>query len=208
MSTLVLRPAPHFTASAVMEDDTVRTDLSLDSFRGQYLLLLFYPFDFSTVCPTELLALDGEMDAFLERKCRVLTISTDSVFSHLAWKRTPVEEGGIGPVSFPMVSDLTREISREYGVLFNGAVALRGTFLVDPEGVVRHASVNDMETGRSVAELLRILDAIRRFDITGRSCPANWESGSGKEKGKAPERGSPGPAGISKRVRTFDLTSG
>ncbi len=208
MSTLVLPPAPHFTASAVMGDDSVQTDLSLDSFKGRYLLLLFYPFDFFIVCPTELLALDQELEAFRARECEVLALSVDSHFSHLAWKKTPVEDGGIGPVSLPLVSDLTRKISREYGVLFDEAMALRGTFLVDREGIVRHASVNDLETGRSVGELLRILDGVRCFDETGRSCPANWDSGATGEKTERRKDASGGPAGISKRVRKFETRSG
>lgn len=200
MSTLVLKPAPLFTAPAVMADDSIRREFSLKELEGQYCVLFFYPFDFSFVCPTELLALDHALEAFQERECAVVGISTDTHFTHLAWKKAPTEDGGIGPIRFPLVADLTKKISSDYGVLLDDVAPLRATVLVDREGIVRHMAVNDMDTGRSIPEILRTLDAIRHFDTTGETCPANWK-GSGGPKGKP-------IAGIKKKVRTFDLGSG
>ena len=198
MTLLPQQPAPEFTATAVMPDDTIREDFSLSNSDGQYRILFFYPFDFSFVCPTELLALNESVDAFRERECEIVGISTDSQFSHLAWKRTAVEEGGIGPVSFPLVSDLEKKISRDYGVLAGESVALRATFLIDKNGTVRHVSVNDMDTGRNIDEILRTLDAVRRFDETGKFCPANWDI-------KKPATGGRELKGIVKNVQAFDL---
>jgi peroxiredoxin (alkyl hydroperoxide reductase subunit C) len=196
MSTLVQRPAPGFSAPAVLADNSIQEDFSLEEFGGKYRLILFYPWDFSFVCPTELLALDERLEDFQERDCEVMAVSVDSQFAHLAWKKTPIDDGGIGEVRFPMVSDPTKEISRAYGVLADEAVALRGTFLVDREGIVRHALVNDLNLGRSIPELLRTLDAIRHIDETGDTCPANWDGSKSK--------GAP-PAGVVKKVQTFDL---
>lgn len=198
MTQLLQQPAPQFTAPAVMPDNTIRDDFSLRDLDGKYSILFFYPFDFSFVCPTELLALDERVDAFRARDCEVVGISTDSQFSHLAWKRTPVEDGGIGPVSFPLVSDLQKNISRDYGVLAGGAVAFRATFLVDRTGTVRHMSVNDMDTGRNIDEILRTLDAVRRFDETGDFCPANWRNEKSETGGRELR-------GVVKNVQTFDL---
>jgi peroxiredoxin (alkyl hydroperoxide reductase subunit C) len=199
MTLLLQQKAPQFSAPAIMPDDTIQEGFSLGDSDGKYRVLFFYPFDFSFVCPTELLALDESVDAFRERDCEVVGISTDSQFSHLAWKRTPVEEGGIGPVSFPLVADLDKEISRAYGVLAGEAVALRATFIVDRRGRVRHMSVNDMDIGRNIGEILRTLDAVRRFDETGRFCPANWTVEQKKNGGSG------APKGITKNLQTFDL---
>jgi peroxiredoxin (alkyl hydroperoxide reductase subunit C) len=182
-----------------MSDDNVEEDFSSRDLDGKYWVLFFYPYDFSFVCPTELLALNARLGDFQERDCEVICVSVDSHFSHLAWKKTPEEEGGIGPVQFPMVSDLTKEISRAYGVLADEGVSLRATFLVDRGGTVRHATVNEMDLGRSVPELLRTLDAVRHIDETGELCPADWD-GTKKKKGIA-------PAGIKKKVQSFDLGS-
>jgi peroxiredoxin (alkyl hydroperoxide reductase subunit C) len=198
MTLLLQQPAPDFTAPAVMPDNTIRDNFSLGESDGRYRVLFFYPYDFSFVCPTELLALDESVEAFRARECDVIGISTDSQYSHLAWKRTPVEEGGIGPVSYPLVSDLEKKISREYGVLAGEAVAFRATFLLDRTGTVRHMSVNDMDTGRNVEEILRTLDAVRRFDETGKFCPANWDNEKSETGGRRLK-------GIAKNVQTFDL---
>ncbi len=206
MSTLVQQPAPPFTAPAVMPDNSLRKDFSLDTLRGKYRVLFFYPFDFSFVCPTELLALDRSLEAFQSRDCEVVAISTDSHFSHLAWKKTPVEDGGIGPVRFPLVSDFDKAISRAYGVLVDDAVALRATVLMDQEGIVRHMAVNDMDLGRSVPEILRILDAVRHIDTTGETCPANWKAPEGTPEGTG--KSGQAPAGIQKKVQAFDLARG
>jgi len=201
MSALLQKPAPAFVAPAVMPDDTLRDDFALDELSGRYRVLFFYPYDFSIVCPTELLALDKRLTHFHERECEVMGISVDSHFTHLAWKRTPVSDGGIGPIRFPLLSDLTRSISTDYGVLADDGVALRATFLLDPEGIVRHATINGTDLGRNVAELLRTLDAVRHIDKTGDLCPADWE-------GEKPEKVSDGPpAGIVRKLQSFDLGS-
>jgi peroxiredoxin (alkyl hydroperoxide reductase subunit C) len=180
-----------------MPDSTVREDFSSQELDGKYWVIFFYPYDFSLVCPTELLSLDSRLQEFQDRNCAVVGVSVDSYYSHLAWKKTSEEEGGIGPVKFPLLSDLTKEISRAYGVLTDEGVSLRATFLVDRDGIVRHATVNDMDLGRSVQELLRTLDAVRHIDETGELCPADWD-GTKKKAGIA-------PAGIRKRVQSFDL---
>ncbi|MGD2124191.1 MAG: peroxiredoxin [Gemmatimonadota bacterium] len=197
MRTLVQRPAPEFTAPTVMPDDTIKEDFSSRDLDGKYWVLFFYPFDFSFVCPTELLALNSRLEDFRKRDCEVVGVSVDSTYSHLAWKRTTEEEGGIGPVQFPMVSDLKKEISRAYGVLTDEGVSLRATFLMDRTGMVRHATVNEIDLGRSVKELLRTLDAVRHIDETGELCPADWD-GTKKKQGIA-------PAGIKRKIQSFDL---
>ena len=197
MTSIVRREAPPFTAPAVLPDDTIRQDLSLSDYAGRYVVLLFYPMDFSFVCPSEILALDARLEEFEKRRCTVLGISVDSVYAHLAWKRTPVDDGGIGPVRFPLVSDLTRKIARDYGVLVDDALALRATFLLDQAGIVRHAVINDMDIGRSIDETLRTLDALRHFDDTGELCPANWEQGKRAVKGT--------PAGVKKYLKEFEI---
>jgi peroxiredoxin (alkyl hydroperoxide reductase subunit C) len=177
MSTLVMQKAPSFQAAAVMSDNSIREDFSLAELRGRYTVLFFYPYDFSYVCPSELLALDSRIKQFDERECEVVGVSVDSHFTHLAWKKTAMEEGGIGSVRFPLVSDLTKQISRDYGVLSDEAVALRATFLIDREGVVRHQVVNDPDIGRKIEDTLRTLDALRLVERTGKVCPADWEEG-------------------------------
>ncbi|MCU0303418.1 MAG: peroxiredoxin [Thermoanaerobaculales bacterium] len=174
---LVTRPAPDFTATAVLGDDTFDEEFSLASLRGRYVVLLFYPLDFTFVCPTEILAFNEVLDEFHARDAEVVGVSVDSHYSHLAWKRTPVDDGGIGEIRFPLVSDLTKEISRSYDVLLEDGVALRGLFLIDREGTVRHAVINDLPLGRNVAEALRMLDALRHHELHGTLCPANWSDG-------------------------------
>lgn len=196
MKILVQTQAPGFTAPTVMPDNSIREDFTLAPGQGRYHLVFFYPWDFSTVCPTELLALDLRLEDFQKRGCDVLAISTDSQFSHLAWKKTPVEEGGIGPVRFPLVADPTKEISKAYGVLSREGVALRGTFLIDGRGTIRQASINDTDLGRNIPEILRTLDAIKHIDDTGETCPANWD-GSKRTGGQV--------AGVKKNLQTFDL---
>ena len=206
MSSLLGKPAPEFSAPAVLADNSLQENFSLEASVGKYRVLFFYPLDFSVVCPTELLALDERLQEFAERECEVLGISVDSHHTHLAWKKTPVEDGGIGPVGFPLISDLTKEISRAYGVLMDNAVSLRATFLLDPAGVVRHMTVNGSDLGRNVSEILRTLDAVRHVDRTGQLCPANWKAGeSAKEREKGGSVG--GPAGIRKKLQSFDLKS-
>jgi peroxiredoxin 2/4 len=174
--TLVTREAPDFTAEAVMPDNTF-AQLSLSSYKGKYLYLLFYPLDFTFVCPSEILAFDKKLAEFKKRNCELVSVSVDSRFTHLAWKNTKVEDGGIGQVQFPMVEDLTKQISRDYGILLGDKVALRGLFLIDPKGVVRHCVINDLPLGRSVDEAIRMLDALQFTDTHGEVCPANWKQG-------------------------------
>jgi peroxiredoxin (alkyl hydroperoxide reductase subunit C) len=177
MSSLVTRPAPDFSATAVLADDSFDEAFTLSALRGKYVILFFYPLDFTFVCPTEILAFDEALDEFHERDTEVVGASVDSHYSHLAWKHTPVDDGGIGPIRFPLVSDLKKEISRDYGVLYNGEVALRALFLIDREGIVRHAVINDLPLGRNVREAIRMVDALRLYDERGEVCPANWSSG-------------------------------
>jgi len=174
--TLVTQKAPDFTAEAVMPDNSFG-NITLSSFNGKYVVLFFYPLDFTFVCPSEILAFNRKVEEFKRRNCEVIGVSVDSKFTHLAWKNTPVENGGIGNIQYPLVQDLTREIARSYGILFNDAVALRGLFLIDPTGTVRHCVINDLPLGRSVDEALRMVDAVQFHDTHGDVCPANWKEG-------------------------------
>jgi peroxiredoxin (alkyl hydroperoxide reductase subunit C) len=176
MSAQVTTEAPDFTAQAVMPDNTFQ-ELTLSSLRGRYVILFFYPLDFTFVCPSEIIAFDRELSKFQERNCQIIGASIDSQFTHLAWKNTPVEAGGIGNVRFPLVADLNKQIARDYGVLHDESVALRGLFLIDREGIIRHAVINDLSLGRSVDEALRVLDALRFHEEHGEVCPANWKPG-------------------------------
>lgn len=182
MSTLVTKQAPDFTAQAVMPDSTIG-NLTLSSRKGQYVILFFYPLDFTFVCPSEILAFDRRLKDFKARNASVIGVSVDSPFTHFAWRQTPVEKGGIGSIGYPLVADLDKSIARAYGVLVNESVALRGLFLIDRQGVVRHALVNDLPLGRNVDEALRILDSLQFHEAHGEVCPANWKQG---EKGMKP----------------------
>ena len=177
MSFLVAGQAPDFVATAVMADDSFDEQFSLSSLRGKHLVLFFYPLDFTFVCPSEILAFNRKVEEFNKKDCQLIGISVDSHFTHLAWKETEIEKGGIGNVQYPLVSDIKKEIARAYGVLHDGSVALRGLFLIDKEGVVRHAVVNDLPLGRNVDEALRMLDALRFTEEHGEVCPANWHEG-------------------------------
>ena len=175
-TTLVTRKAPDFKATAVMPDDSFK-EISLHEYDGKYRLLFFYPLDFTFVCPSEILAFNKKLSEFKEKNCEVIGVSVDSPYTHLAWKNTPVEKGGIGSIQYPLVADITKNIAREYGILLNDAVALRGLFLIDKSGTVRHAIVNDLPLGRSVDEALRMLDALQYHEKNGEVCPANWRAG-------------------------------
>ena len=174
--SLVQNEAPDFEATTVMPDNSFE-QLKLSSLRGKYVVLFFYPLDFTFVCPSEIIAFDKKLAEFKERNCEVIGVSIDSQFSHYAWKNTKVEDGGIGQVQFPLVADITKNISRDYGVLVNDSVALRGLFLIDKEGVVRHALVNDLPLGRNVDEAIRMVDALQFTEEHGEVCPANWNKG-------------------------------
>ena len=174
--TLVTKTAPDFTAKAVMPDSDF-DEITLSSFRGKYVVLFFYPLDFTFVCPTEIIAFDKKLEEFHSRNCEVIGVSVDSEYSHWAWKNTPRERGGIGDIGYPLVADLKKSISRDYGVLFDDGVALRGLFLIDRDGVVRHEVVNDLGLGRSVNEVLRVLEALQHLEKHGEVCPADWTEG-------------------------------
>lgn len=177
MSVLVQKQAPSFEAKAVMPNGTFKT-VKLEDYRGKYVLLFFYPLDFTFVCPTEIVAFSDAAEQFAERDVQLLSASVDSEYTHLAWRNTPREKGGLGEIRFPMLADLKRKIAADYGVLTEDGVALRGLFLIDKEGVVRHQIVNDLPLGRSVDEALRTVDALQHFEENGEVCPANWQKGS------------------------------
>ncbi len=177
MSCLVTQPAPEFTAQAVMPDGQFQ-QVNLSDYKGKYVLLFFYPLDFTFVCPTEIIAFSEAAEEFKKRNVELLGVSIDSHFSHFAWRNTPRTEGGIGPINYPLVSDLSKQIAADYGVLLGSGVALRGLFLIDKEGVVRHELVNDLPLGRSVDEALRLIDALQYTEEHGEVCPANWKVGS------------------------------
>ena len=178
MSCLVTKPAPDFTATAVMPDNSFKDDFTLSSLRGKYVVLFFYPLDFTFVCPSEIIAFDKALAKFKAKNTEVIGVSVDSKFTHLAWKETPRNKGGIGPIQYPLVADLTKKIAEQYGVLLPDAgVALRGLFLIDTKGVVRHALVNDLPLGRNVDEALRLVDALQFTEKHGEVCPANWREG-------------------------------
>ncbi len=176
MGCLVQQPAPEFKAQAVMPDGTFK-EVSLADFRGQYVMLFFYPLDFTFVCPTEIIAFSDSAAEFEKRGVQLLSSSIDSHFTHLAWRNTPREEGGLGDIQYPMLADLNKKIAEDYGVLLPAGIALRGLFLIDKEGVVRHQLVNDLPLGRSVDEALRLVDALQFFEENGEVCPANWKQG-------------------------------
>jgi len=182
MSTLVTKEAPNFKAQAVLENNAIE-EIELSSFRGKYVVLFFYPLDFTFVCPSEIIAFDKKLNQFREKNAEVIGVSVDSQFTHYAWKNTKVEDGGIGQVRYPLVADLSKNIARDYGVLFDDSVALRGLFLIDKEGVVRHSVINDLPLGRNVDEALRMLDALQFTESHGEVCPANWKEG---EEGMKP----------------------
>jgi peroxiredoxin (alkyl hydroperoxide reductase subunit C) len=177
MAVLVGKDAPEFTAQAVEADGSFR-EVSLSDYRGKYVVLFFYPLDFTFVCPSEIIAFDNHLSDFKERGCEVLGVSVDSHFTHHAWRETEPNKGGIGKIGYPLVADLTKRIAADYDVLTgDGAVAFRGLFLIDKEGKVRHQIVNDLPLGRNVEEALRMVDALQFHEEHGEVCPANWNKG-------------------------------
>ncbi len=179
MAVLVGREAPDFTVPAVLADGQIVDNFNLkDAIAGQYGLVFFYPLDFTFVCPSELIALDHAIDEFKKRDVNVVAVSIDSHFTHNAWRNTPVNQGGIGPVRYTLAADMAHTICRSYGVEhFEAGVALRGAFLIDKEGVVRAQMVNDLPLGRNIAEILRLVDALKFHEEHGEVCPANWKQG-------------------------------
>lgn len=177
MSILVSRPAPDFDAPAVMPSGAIEEHFRLSSLRGNYVVLFFWPLDFTFVCPTEIIAHDRRVELFRARGAELVGISIDSQFTHFAWRNTPVKEGGIGAVRFPLVADIRHEIARAYGVEHPDGVALRASFLIDREGIVQHQLVNNLPLGRNVEETLRLLDALKYHETHGEVCPAGWQQG-------------------------------
>ena len=191
---LVTKKAPEFKTQAVMPDNTIQ-EVSLSDYKGKKVVLFFYPLDFTFVCPTELLAFDKRLSEFESRGAQVLGCSVDSRWSHLAWKNTDINNGGIGNIQYPLLQDLDKSIARNYDVLvgasdvmveteeglettsIGGAVALRGSYLIDEEGVIRHAVLNDLPLGRNIDEMLRMIDALSHHQKHGEVCPAGWKDG-------------------------------
>lgn len=182
---VVQNEAPDFKATTVMGDGSIK-EIKLSDYKGKYVVLFFYPLDFTFVCPTEIIAMSDRIGEFEIRNTQVIGVSVDSQFSHLAWRNTPRMKGGIGEVTYPLVSDLDKSISRSYGVLVEKpGIALRGLFIIDKLGKLRHITVNDLPLGRNVDEVLRMLDAIQFNEKHGEVCPANWHKG---EEGMKPDQ--------------------
>lgn len=177
MSVLVQKPAPDFKAQAVMPDGSFQ-ELSLSMFKDKYILLFFYPLDFTFVCPTEIIAFSDRADEFQQQGVQIVGVSVDSHFTHLAWRNMSRDQGGLGNIAYPLVADINKRIARDYDVLVDESVALRGLFLIDKTGIVRHQVVNDLPLGRSVDEALRMVQALKYFEENGEVCPANWQEGS------------------------------
>ena len=200
---LVTKLAPEFKTQAVMPDNSIQ-EVSLSDYKGKKVVLFFYPLDFTFVCPTELLAFDKRLADFESRQTQVLGCSVDSRWAHLAWKNTDVNNGGIGKVNYPLLQDLDKSIARNYDVLVGatdayvetgdsaenttvgGGVALRGSFLIDEDGVIRHAVINDLPLGRNIDEMLRMIDALSYHQKHGEVCPAGWKDGDSAMK-ESPE---------------------
>ncbi|MFA5824362.1 MAG: peroxiredoxin [Gallionellaceae bacterium] len=177
MAVLVGKAAPDFTATAVLGSNEI-TDITFSKVtKGKYAVVFFYPLDFTFVCPSELIAFNHRLDEFKKRNVEVLGVSIDSQFSHLAWKNTPIEKGGIGNVGYTLVADVKHEICKAYDVESDGGVAYRGSFLIDRAGVVRHQVVNDLPLGRNIDEMLRMVDALQFTEEHGEVCPAGWNKG-------------------------------
>lgn len=195
MTVLVGRKAPDFTAAAVLANGEIVDNYHFASeVKNKYSLLVFYPLDFTFVCPSELIALDKRINDFKKRNVEVIAISIDSQFSHNAWRNTSVENGGIGQVGYTMVADVSHKICQDYGVEHPEAgVAFRGTFLIDEQGSVRSQIVNDLPLGRNMDELLRLVDALQFTEAHGEVCPAGWKEGDAGMK--------PSPAGVANYLK-------
>ena len=176
MTAFVSSPAPDFTADAYVNGEFKQ--ITLSQFKGKKVVLFFYPLDFTFVCPTEILAFVDSMDEFKKRNTEVIGVSVDSKFTHMAWANTPREDGGIKGVDYPLVSDLNKQIARDYGVLLGESVALRGLFLINKDGILKHSTINHLDLGRSIDEVLRLLDAVDYTEQHGEVCPANWKKGA------------------------------
>tara|TARA_B110000305_G_C19371084_1_gene604517 strand:- start:142 stop:741 length:600 start_codon:yes stop_codon:yes gene_type:complete len=178
MSVLVSREAPEFTASAVMPDGSINAEFKLSDYKGQYVVLYFYPLDFTFVCPSEIIEFDRKLEEFKSRNAQVIGVSVDSQFSHAAWKKTAIKDGGIGDIQYPLVADLNHEITAAYGIGHSAApVAMRASFLIDKEGIVQHQVVNNLPLGRNIDEMIRMVDALQFTEEHGEVCPVNWNKG-------------------------------
>lgn len=177
MSVLVNKQAPDFTAPAVMPDGAINENFKLSDLKGKNIVLFFWPMDFTFVCPTEIIAHDKRLKEFQKRDVEIVGVSVDSQYTHHAWRKTTIEDGGIGEVGFPMVSDIKHEITRAYDVEHQDGVALRASFLIDAEGIVQHQVVNNLSLGRNIDEMLRVIDALQFSEKHGEVCPANWKQG-------------------------------
>ncbi len=175
--SLVQKPAPDFKAQAVMPDKTF-AEVSLADYKGKWLVLYFYPLDYTFVCPTEITAISDRHADFKKLGAEVLGSSVDSHFTHLSWVNTPRKAGGLGDMNHPLLADLTKNVGRDYGVLLDAGITLRGLFIIDPDGKVAYEVVHDLGIGRNVDETLRVLAAIQQTRETGEVCPANWSAGS------------------------------
>ena len=182
MSVLVGKQAPDFKVQAVMPDNSFE-EISLADYKGKYVVLFFYPLDFTFVCPSEIIAFDHRLNEFKARNTEVIAVSIDSHFTHLAWKNTEVKDGGIGNVQFPMIADINKEVTDAYDVRTDPGIALRGSFLIDKEGVVQHQVINALPLGRNVDEMLRMVDALQFTEEHGEVCPAGWQKGKAGMKG-------------------------
>ncbi|HGM5931329.1 TPA: peroxiredoxin [Pseudomonas aeruginosa] len=185
MSVLVNKQAPDFTAAAVLGDGSIVDAFQLSSLRGKYVVLFFWPLDFTFVCPSEIIAHNNRMDKFRELGVEVVGVSIDSQLTHHAWRSTPVEKGGIGAVEFTMVADVKHEITRAYGIEHEDGVALRASFLIDRAGVVQHQVVNNLPLGREVDEMVRLVEALQFTEEHGEVCPAGWRKGQKGMKASA-----------------------
>lgn len=179
MSVLVGKQAPDFTVPAVLGNGEIVDSFSFsDATKGKYAVIVFYPLDFTFVCPSELIALDHRMDDFTSRGVEVIAVSIDSHFTHNAWRNTAINDGGIGPVRYTMAADMAHTIVKDYDVEADvPAVAYRGSFLIDKAGMVRHQVVNDLPLGRNIDEMLRMVDALQFHEEHGEVCPAGWNKG-------------------------------
>lgn len=182
---MIQAETPDFEAQGVMPDGSIK-EIKLSDYKGKYVVLFFYPLDFTFVCPTEILSMSDRIGEFKERGAEVIGVSVDSPYSHIAWRNTPRKKGGIGDVTYPLVSDLDKSIAANYGVLLEKpGIALRGLFIIDRELKLRHITINDLPLGRNVDEVLRVLDAVQFSEKHGEVCPANWTKG---KKGMKPDQ--------------------
>ncbi|XP_066298263.1 peroxiredoxin-1-like [Branchiostoma lanceolatum] len=171
-------PAPNFESTAVLPSGEFKT-IKLSDYKGKYLVIFFYPLDFTFVCPTEIIAFSDRVEEFKKISCEVVAVSTDSQFSHLAWTNTPRKQGGLGKMQIPILSDKAMTISKDYGVLMEDeGIAFRGLFIIDDKGTLRQITINDLPVGRSVDETLRLVQAFQFTDKHGEVCPAGWKPGA------------------------------